>query len=43
LRLFAGAGVVAGSSPHHELAETGAKFGTMLRALGLPPLQEVLA
>jgi len=43
LRLFAGAGVVAGSSPQHELAETGAKFGTMLRALGLPPLQEVLA
>lgn len=39
LRLFAGAGVVAGSSPQHELAETGAKFGTMLRALGLPPLQ----
>ncbi|SFI52691.1 isochorismate synthase [Amycolatopsis regifaucium] len=35
VRLFAGAGVVAGSDPEAELAETGAKFGTMLRALGL--------
>ncbi|MFC9252128.1 isochorismate synthase [Amycolatopsis thailandensis] len=35
VRLFAGAGVVAGSDPAAELAETGAKFGTMLRALGL--------
>ncbi|ATE58159.1 isochorismate synthase [Actinosynnema pretiosum] len=34
-RLFAGAGVVAGSSPSAEVVETGAKFGTMLRALGL--------
>ncbi|WP_308287253.1 isochorismate synthase [Actinomadura parmotrematis] len=35
LRLFAGAGIVAGSHPTAELAETTAKFGTMLRALGL--------
>jgi isochorismate synthase len=35
VRLFAGAGVVAGSEPADELAETGAKFGTLLRALGL--------
>ncbi|WP_374204465.1 isochorismate synthase [Amycolatopsis sp. Poz14] len=33
-RLFAGAGVVAGSDPAAELAETSAKFGTLLRALG---------
>ncbi|MFD7548818.1 isochorismate synthase [Streptomyces sp. NPDC059578] len=35
VRLFAGAGIVAGSDPAAELAETGAKFGTLLRALGL--------
>jgi isochorismate synthase len=35
LRLYAGAGVVSGSSPEGELAETGAKFRTMLRAMGL--------
>lgn len=29
-----GAGVVAGSDPAAELAETSAKFGTLLRALG---------
>ena len=34
VRLFAGAGVVAGSDPEAELAETGAKFRTLLRALG---------
>ncbi|NIZ10573.1 isochorismate synthase MenF [Pseudooceanicola sp. HF7] len=33
-RLFAGAGIVADSDPLAETAETGAKFGTMLRALG---------
>ncbi|MFG1943354.1 isochorismate synthase MenF [Nonomuraea sp. NPDC048826] len=33
LRLFAGAGIVAGSEPEAELAETGAKFSTLLRAL----------
>ncbi|MGW8992633.1 isochorismate synthase [Streptomyces zhihengii] len=35
VRLFAGAGVVAGSEPRAELAETGAKFRTLLRAMGL--------
>jgi len=35
LRLYAGAGVVPGSQPAHELAETGVKFRTMLAALGL--------
>ncbi|MFF2652551.1 isochorismate synthase [Streptomyces sp. NPDC058045] len=34
LRLFAGAGVVAGSSPAAETAETTAKFRTMLGAVG---------
>ncbi|NEW06377.1 isochorismate synthase DhbC [Paenibacillus sp. SYP-B3998] len=37
LRLFAGAGVVLGSSAEGELAETSAKFGTMLLAMGLKP------
>lgn len=35
MRLYAGAGVVAGSTPEKELAETGAKFNTMLNALGI--------
>lgn len=35
VRLFAGAGVVAESEPESELAETAAKFRTMLNALGL--------
>nr|WP_324291420.1 isochorismate synthase DhbC [Corallococcus sp. bb12-1] len=35
LRLFAGAGVVVGSTPEAELAETEAKFRTMLQAMGL--------
>lgn len=35
LRLFAGAGIVPGSAPADELAETTAKFRTMLRALDL--------
>ena len=35
LRLYAGAGIVAGSQPSAELAETSAKFRTLLRALGL--------
>ncbi|MCP3099467.1 isochorismate synthase DhbC [Myxococcus sp. K15C18031901] len=35
LRLFAGAGIVAGSKPEAELAETEAKFRTMLQAMGL--------
>ena len=32
--LHAGAGIVAGSDPEQELAETEAKFGTLLAALG---------
>ncbi|MFJ4624592.1 isochorismate synthase [Streptomyces sp. NPDC088812] len=35
VRLFAGAGIVAGSQPRAELDETSAKFRTLLRALGL--------
>jgi isochorismate synthase len=35
IRLYAGAGVVAGSCPEKELAETGAKFNTMLQAMGV--------
>ncbi|RZT85867.1 isochorismate synthase [Pseudonocardia sediminis] len=35
LRLFAGAGVVGGSVPESELAETAAKFRTLLRAIGV--------
>ena len=35
LQLFAGAGVVSDSSPEGELAETTAKFRTMLDALGI--------
>ncbi|MCE9671197.1 isochorismate synthase DhbC [Myxococcus stipitatus] len=35
LRLYAGAGIVAGSKPEAELAETEAKFRTMLQAMGL--------
>lgn len=34
LRLYAGAGIVPGSDPERELAETSAKFRTMLAALG---------
>ena len=32
-RLYAGAGIVAGSDPAQELAETGLKFRAMLDAL----------
>ena len=35
LRLFAGAGIVAASDPAEELAETSAKFRTLLRAMGV--------
>lgn len=35
-RLYAGAGIVPGSDPAGEAAETGAKFGAMLQVLGLP-------
>ncbi|KAF1019260.1 MAG: Isochorismate synthase DhbC [Paracidovorax wautersii] len=37
VRLYAGAGVVAGSVPASETAETQTKFSTMLRALGIAP------
>lgn len=37
-RLYAGAGIVPGSDPRAETAETGAKFGALLAALGLPPI-----
>jgi isochorismate synthase len=36
-RLHAGAGIVAGSDPASEDLETEAKFGTVLRALGVAP------
>lgn len=35
-RLYAGAGVVEGSDPWSEAAETGAKFAALLTAFGLP-------
>ncbi|HBS63433.1 MAG TPA: isochorismate synthase, partial [Stenotrophomonas sp.] len=35
VRLYAGAGVVAGSDPADELAETAAKFTALLTALGV--------
>lgn len=41
LRLFAGAGIVAGSDPYAEVRETAAKLSTMARAVGLPRLGEV--
>ncbi|ABX04445.1 MAG TPA: isochorismate synthase DhbC [Herpetosiphon sp.] len=41
LRLFAGAGVVLGSTPEAELAETAAKFRTMLLAMGIDSEGEV--
>lgn len=41
--LHAGAGIVAGSTPAAELAETTAKFGAMLRALELDMMTEAAA
>ncbi|MGU3291773.1 isochorismate synthase [Williamsia sp. M5A3_1d] len=38
LRAWSGGGIVAESDPDDELAETTAKFGTILRALGCPDL-----
>jgi isochorismate synthase len=35
LRLYSGAGIMPASQPHLELAETSAKFRTLLRAMGL--------
>lgn len=40
--LYAGAGIVAGSDPLAELAETRAKMATMLQAMGLSHLAETL-
>ncbi|MBL8264408.1 MAG: isochorismate synthase [Xanthomonadaceae bacterium] len=40
--LYAGAGIVAGSDPQAELAETRAKMATMLQAMGLSHLAETL-
>ncbi len=40
IELFAGAGIVAGSQPESEWQETGAKFNTMLHALGFVAQQE---
>lgn len=37
VRLYAGAGIVLGSSPEQEVTETGAKLSTMLHALGVQP------
>lgn len=39
LRLFAGAGIVGASKPEEELAETEAKFQTMLHAMGINTAQ----
>ncbi|XXY49778.1 isochorismate synthase DhbC [Sorangium sp. So ce269] len=41
LRLYAGAGIVIGSDGERELAETSAKLGTMLNALGLDQAPEL--
>lgn len=41
--LYAGAGIVAGSDPALELAETAAKLSTMLNAMGLALADEVLS
>lgn len=35
MRLYAGGGIVAASEPQSELAETSAKFATLLRAMGI--------
>ncbi|MCR6098059.1 isochorismate synthase DhbC [Salipaludibacillus agaradhaerens] len=42
LKLFAGAGIVNGSTPEGELAETSAKFQTMLQAIGMSRDEAVL-
>ncbi|MVA82674.1 isochorismate synthase [Agrobacterium vitis] len=38
-RLYAGAGIVSGSTPEGEVAETAAKFKAMLDAFGIDPVQ----
>jgi len=40
IRLYAGAGIVSGSDPLAEFAETEAKLNTMLKALGLTAMQK---
>ncbi|MRG97504.1 isochorismate synthase DhbC [Polyangium spumosum] len=42
VRLYAGAGIVAGSVPERERAEISSKMRTVLNALGLDPLPEDL-
>ena len=36
--LYAGGGIMPASQPHLELAETSAKFRTLLRAMGMTTL-----
>ena len=43
IELQAGAGIVAGSDPEHELAETEAKIGTLLAALRAAPARDASA
>jgi isochorismate synthase len=43
IELHAGAGIVAGSDPEHELAETEAKIGTLLAALHAAPARDASA
>ena len=40
-RLFAGAGIVRGSTPQSEIAETEAKFAAVLKALDLSDVFEL--
>lgn len=40
VRVYAGAGVVAGSCAEKEYAETAAKFNTVLNAFGVKPVKE---
>ena len=42
-RLYADAGIVAGSSAAAEADETSAKFGALLRALGAPDIRRAPA
>ncbi len=41
VRVYAGAGIVAGSQPALEVAETDAKFGAVLNALGVDALPSI--
>jgi len=40
ITLYSGAGIMPASQPHLELAETSAKFRTLLRAMGLDPVPD---